>query len=108
MDDSSASQAAPFPPKSFESNTWVGVYEKLREDIKDAFEKMGPDHMLPPADSRPRVQTKQGTNSTKSRLPPVPQLLKHRLQITVRKPNQAHFSVVDIPGLISSKLSSNF
>ena len=105
MDDPGTSQAAPFPPKSFESDDWVEVYQNLREDIDDAFDRMGPIHLLPPGNSK---KGKQGISSTSMRPPPMPQLLKHRLQITVRKLNQAHFSIVDIPGLVSSKsVSSN-
>jgi hypothetical protein len=103
IDGPSTSQAAPFPPKSFESDEWVEVYQKLREDIDDAFDKMSPIHLLPPGISRKGAQAKHGISSTGLRPPPIPQLLKHRLQITVRKPNQAHFSIVDIPGLVSSK-----
>jgi len=103
MDGPSTSQAAPFPPKGFESDEWVEVYQKLREDIDDAFDKMSPIHLLPPGISRKGAQAKHGISSTGLRPPPIPQLLKHRLQITVRKPNQAHFSIVDIPGLVSSK-----
>ncbi|KAN0098347.1 P-loop containing nucleoside triphosphate hydrolase protein [Hyaloscypha variabilis] len=99
MDGTGTSQAAPFPPKSFESDDWVEVYQNLREDIDDAFDKMGPIHLLPPGNSK---KGKQGISSTSMRPPPMPQLLKHRLQITVRKLNQAHFSIVDIPGLVSS------
>jgi hypothetical protein len=100
MDGPSIPQAAPFPPKSFESDEWVEVYQNLREDIDDAFDKMGPMHLLPPGNL---MQARQGISSTGLRPPPMPQLLKHRLQITVRKLNQAHFSIVDIPGLVSSK-----
>jgi GTPase SAR1 family protein len=103
MDGPSTSQAPPFPPKSFESDEWVEVYQNLREDIDDAFDKMSPIHLLPPGISKKGVQAKHGISSTGLRPPPIPQLLKHRLQITVRKPNQAHFSIVDIPGLVSSK-----
>ncbi|KAF4637351.1 hypothetical protein G7Y89_g707 [Cudoniella acicularis] len=82
MEGPSTSQVAPFPPKSLESEEWVEVYQNLREDINDAFDKMSPTNLLSPGSSK--------------------ELLKHRLQITVRKRNQAHFSIVDIPGLISS------
>jgi GTPase SAR1 family protein len=103
MDGSSPSQVAPFPPKSFESDDWVEVFQHLREDIDDAFNKMSPDHLLPPGISKKEVHPRHGISSMGPRPLPIPQLLKHRLQITVRKPNQAHFSIVDIPGLISSK-----
>jgi hypothetical protein len=103
MDGPSASQAAPFSPKSFESDEWVEVYQKLREDIDDTFDKMSPIHLLPPGISQTGLQAKHGISSAGLKPTPIPQLLKHRLQITVRKPNQAHFSIVDIPGLISSK-----
>jgi len=103
MDSSSTSQAAPFSPKSFESDDWVEVFQHLREDIDDAFNKMSPDHLLPPGISKKEVHPRHGISSMGPRPLPIPQLLKHRLQITVRKPNQAHFSIVDIPGLISSK-----
>lgn len=103
MDGPSTSQAEPFPPKSFDSDEWVEVYQNLRVDIDDAFDKMSPTHLLPPGNSKKGAQAKHGISSTALRAPPIPQLLKHRLQITVRKPNQAHFSIVDIPGLVSSK-----
>jgi len=103
MDGSSPPQAAPFPPKSFESDDWVEVFQHLREDIDDAFNKMSPDHLLPPGISKKEVHPRHGISSMGPRPLPIPQLLKHRLQITVCKPNQAHFSIVDIPGLISSK-----
>jgi hypothetical protein len=108
MEGPTTAQAAPFPPKSFESDEWVEVYQRLREDIDDAFDKMSPIHLLPAGISKKGVQAKHGISSTGLRPPPIPQLLKHRLQITVRKPNQAHFSIVDIPGLVSSKLLSEF
>lgn len=104
-------QAAPFLPKSFESDEWVEVYQNLREDIDDAFDKMSPAHLLPPGTGIPHTgpQVRQGNSTAGLRQVPLPQLLRHRLQITVRKPNQAHFSIVDIPGLVSSKrLSSRF
>jgi hypothetical protein len=102
MDNPSTSQVPPFPPKSFESDEWVDVYRNLRGDIDDAFEKMSPIYLLPPGVSK-RVQAKHASSSTDGTPDPIPQLLKHRLQITVRKPNQAHFSIVDIPGLVSRK-----
>ncbi|KAH6680847.1 P-loop containing nucleoside triphosphate hydrolase protein [Halenospora varia] len=102
LDGPSTSQAEPFPPKSFDSDEWVEVYQNLRVDIDDAFDKMSPTHLLPPGNSKKGAQAKHGISSTALRAPPIPQLLKHRLQITVRKPNQAHFSIVDIPGLVSS------
>lgn len=101
MDDPIVFQTAPFPPKTFESDEWVEVYQNLREDINDAFDKMSPVHLPTPVAWK-YVFT--GTGSLSSVRPPLlPQLLKHRLQITVRKQNQAHFSIVDIPGLVSSK-----
>jgi len=98
-------QAAPFLPKSYESDDWVDVYQHLREDIDDAFERMGPAHLLPPGTGVPHtgLPARQGNTAVVLRQLPVPQLLRHRLQITVRKRNQAHFSIVDIPGLVSSK-----
>ncbi|KAH8786955.1 P-loop containing nucleoside triphosphate hydrolase protein [Hyaloscypha finlandica] len=102
MDGSSPSQAAPFLPKSFESDEWVEVFQHLREDIDDAFKKMSPDPLLPSGISKKEVHPRLGISSTGPRPLPIPQLQKHRLQITVRKPNQAHFSIVDIPGLISN------
>jgi hypothetical protein len=107
MDSPNTPQAAPFPPKSFESDDWVDVYQNLREDINDAFDKMGPMHLLAPRNPNLGVQVRQGVSSTGLRAPSIPQLLKHRLQITVRKLNQAHFSIVDIPGLVSSKCLPN-
>jgi hypothetical protein len=104
MGGSNTSQAAPFAPKSFESDEWVEVYRKLKEDIDEAFDKMSPTNLLSPGSSK-AVQTKYGISSASDK---PPQLLKHRLQITVRKPNQAHFSIVDIPGLVSSKSISKF
>ena len=103
MDGPSTSDAAPFPPKNFESDEWVEVYQNLREDIDDAFDKMSQIHLLAPGNSKEGVEAMRGTSSTSIRPPPTPQLLKHRLQITVRKTNQAHFSIIDIPGLVSSK-----
>jgi GTPase SAR1 family protein len=105
MGGSNTSQAAPFAPKSFESDEWVEVYRKLKEDIDEAFDEMSPTNLLPSGSSKKAVQTKYGASSASDR---PPQLLKHRLQITVRKPNQAHFSIVDIPGLVSSKSVSEF
>jgi hypothetical protein len=102
MDGSGISQDAPFQPKIFESDQWVDVYQKLREDINDAFDKMKLTNPLPPRASKV-VQVKHGISSADQRPALIPQLLKHRLQITVQKPNQAHFSIVDIPGFVSSK-----
>ncbi|KAH8662949.1 P-loop containing nucleoside triphosphate hydrolase protein [Tricladium varicosporioides] len=102
MDSPSTFQVEPFSSKSFESDKWVEVYQQLREDIDDAFDKMSPTHLPPPGISNNAAQAKQRIGSTDLRSHPVPKLLKHRLQITVRKPNQAHFSIVDIPGLVSS------
>lgn len=92
-DSDNTFQNSPFPPRSFESDEWVEVYQNLREDIKDAFERLSPINN----------EAEQGVRSTGSRALPKPQLLKYRLHITVHKPNQAHFSIVDIPGLVSSK-----
>jgi hypothetical protein len=80
------------------------VYQKLREDIDDAFDKMGPIHPLPFGNSK---KGKQVISSTGMRPDAMPQLLKHKLEITVRKLNQAHFSIVDIPGFVSSKFVSS-
>lgn len=96
------SQPAPFPPKSFESEEWVEVYQNLREDIDDAFDKMSPTQLPPPSSNGAKANL--GSSSKTSRQSPMPQLLRHRLLITVRKSNQAHFSIVDVPGLVSSKL----
>ncbi|TVY62905.1 Dynamin-1-like protein, partial [Lachnellula suecica] len=100
MDD--PTQEAPFPPKVYESGEWVDVFQKLRGDIDDAFGEMSPEHLPAPGKPKRGDQANQRVGSTSSRQTPIPQLLRHRLQITVRKPDQAHFSIVDVPGLVSS------
>jgi hypothetical protein len=103
MDGASGTHAAPFLPKSYKSDKWVKVYQHLRENIDDAFNKIGPAYLHPPGIPQVGMQARQGSSTAGPRQLPIPQLLKHCLQITVRKPNQAHFSIVDIPGLVSSK-----
>jgi GTPase SAR1 family protein len=100
------SQGAPFTPKTFDSDEWAGVYQNLKQDIADAFDMMSPDNLFPSGASRRDMHSRHGIRSGGLRSTPIPQLLKHRLEISVRKPDQAHFSIVDIPGLVSSKSSS--
>jgi GTPase SAR1 family protein len=108
MDSPGIGQGAPFPPKTFDSHDWAEVYQNLKEDIADAFAKMSPENIIPLGVPRTDLQPRPSNRSTVPRSNPVPQLLKHRLEISVRKPDQAHFSIVDIPGLVSSKSSLQF
>jgi hypothetical protein len=97
LEGPSTSQEPPFESKAYENEEWVQVYQQLKLDIADAFDKMSPTNLLSPE------ATQQEKSSRGMRARAKPQLLRHRLQITVRKPNQAHFSIVDIPGFVSSK-----
>jgi hypothetical protein len=101
-------QGPPFLPKTFDSHDWAEVYQNLKGDIADAFDKMTPENLLPLGASGTGLQSGASNRSAGPRSNPIPQLLKHRLEITVRKPDQAHFSIVDIPGLVSSKSSGRF
>lgn len=104
MDKSTHNGEPPFIPKIFDSNEWIDVYQRLKEDIADAFDSMSPDK-LSSTGHRTTVSSLSRVGSQFEGVPLIPQLLRHRLHISVRKPDQAHFSIVDIPGLVSSKPS---
>jgi hypothetical protein len=92
----------PFKPMSVDDNDWAKVYQSLKQDIADVFHLMSPEN----TPSAPLPKT-GGLSKVRFGLPDqkaarMPQLLRHRLQITVRTPDQAHFTIVDIPGLVSS------
>ena len=108
MDSPGIGQGAPFKPKTFDSHEWAEVYQNLKRDIADAFDMMSPENLLPLGAPRTDLQSMPSNRSAGPRSNPIPQLLKHRLEISVRKPDQAHFSIVDIPGLVSSKYSLRF
>jgi hypothetical protein len=104
MDMASHNGDPPFTPRIFDANEWTEVYQNLTEDIADVFDLMSPDKLPPPAASKVASPSR---NRPKYVGQPhaTPQLLRHRLEISVRKPDQAHFSIVDIPGLVRSKSS---
>jgi hypothetical protein len=105
MDMSTHNGDPPFQPKIFYSNEWIDVYQKLKQDIAEVFDLMSPDNLPPSTVSRTSAPSTNLAGNAVRSTPPPPQLLRHRLQISVRKPDQAHFSLVDIPGLVSSKSS---
>ena len=100
LDGVNTPQAPQFAPKTFEADDWIEVYQKLRDEIAESYDEMNLVHLLPHGVPE---KGKEWNSSTGPRPPPVPQLSRHRMQITVRTRNQAHFSIVDIPGFISSK-----
>lgn len=82
MDNKTSSADPPFEPKTFDHTEWIEVYQKLKEDIADAFDAMSLEK-LPP--------TRTPGSKTGA---PLNRLLRHRLQITVRKPDQVRISEV--------------
>jgi hypothetical protein len=100
-DGTSISQDAPFPPKTFDSDKWAEVYQNLKLDIAGAFDIMSQENQLRSVVPKTDMQTQNGIRSAGPRF--IPQLLRYRLEISVRKPDQAHFSIVDIPGFVNSK-----
>jgi hypothetical protein len=104
MDMSSHNGDPPFTPITFDDDKWTKVYQRLTEDIADVFDLMSPDQLPLPAASKIATPSRNRPKYA-GQLHATPQLLRHRLQISVRKPDQAHFSIVDIPGLVRSKSS---
>ena len=88
----------------FNSVEWSEVYQKLKGDIADTFYQMSPENLSPIGDAGRALST-PGNQWARVGSNHPDKLLKHTLVISVRKPDQAHFSIVDIPGLISSKFS---
>lgn len=103
MDTASHNGDLPFEPKIYDSNEWIDVYQHLKEDIAEAFDSMSLDNLPPSGVSRTSAPSINRSRNDVPRASHIPQLLRHRLQISVRKPDQAHFSIVDIPGLVSGK-----
>ncbi|KAJ5660221.1 hypothetical protein N7507_006672 [Penicillium longicatenatum] len=75
-----------FLPREYSNESWANVSQHLKEDLKDVFAQQH-------AQSKtPRVHGgKAGLD----------RLHEQVMRVNVYKHNQAHFSVVDIPGLIS-------
>lgn len=102
MDNSSHILAAPLEPMIFDDDNWQTVELNLKQDIADVFEAMSVDNLPTTTVSNSNGSFKKNTEQKVTRMP---QLLRHRVQITVRTKDQAFFSIVDIPGLISRMLS---
>ncbi|KAI9935113.1 hypothetical protein MW887_000734 [Aspergillus wentii] len=79
------SSTTQFPPREYYGETWNDVFPHLQEDLAAAFAEMNdPENFQ---DEGPNTQ--QGF------------LREDVMRVNVHKPDQAHFSVVDIPGLVS-------
>lgn len=76
---------APFLPRKYSNESWASVSHHLKEDLEDVFAKQHAQNKTPAGRGRLHDQV---------------------MRVNVYKHDQAHFSVVDIPGLISGKLST--
>lgn len=86
-------------PKKFTGEKWSDVYRNLKLDISEAYSAM----------KRNQASSRNGTTSRadrKIRIAPLARLQEDIMTIEVAKADQAHFSVVDIPGLVSSRYTT--
>lgn len=75
-------------PRKYSNESWQNVSQHLKEDLEDVFAKQ-------------HAQNKaSGGHGEKAGLG---RLQEQVMKVNVYKHDQAHFSVVDIPGLISGK-----
>ncbi|KAJ5898556.1 hypothetical protein N7504_008844 [Penicillium tannophilum] len=77
---------APFLPRKYSNESWASVSHHLKEDLEDVFAKQHAQNKTPAG---------HDGNAGRSRLH------EQVMRVNVYKHDQAHFSVVDIPGLIS-------
>ncbi|KAL9114863.1 MAG: hypothetical protein Q9227_001106 [Pyrenula ochraceoflavens] len=82
-------------PKVYANVSWSDVYRQLKKDIAEAFEEMESIKCGTSEGSRPR-EGHGHKDQQRSKLK------EDIMTIEVSKPNQAHFSVVDIPGLVNN------
>lgn len=80
-------------PIEYRNDDWDTVNSRLLDSIKEAFDGM-------------RRRSDEEKAAATSDLVGIPQarLRNDIMTIKVEKPGQAHFSIVDIPGLVSSEL----
>ncbi|KAJ5546970.1 hypothetical protein N7494_004555 [Penicillium frequentans] len=77
---------APFLPRKYSNESWASVSHHLKEDLEDVFAKQHAQNKTPGG---------HDGNAGRGRLH------EQVMRVNVYKHDQAHFSVVDIPGLIS-------
>ena len=77
-----------FTPREYSGETWADVSQHLREDLEEIFDELHTDSAIK------RLGSKVGQLS---------HLREEVMKVNVYKHDQAHFSVVDIPGLVSGK-----
>ncbi|KAL9616211.1 MAG: hypothetical protein Q9160_008901 [Pyrenula sp. 1 TL-2023] len=86
-------------PKEYTGEKWSDVYRNLKSDIEEAYSAM----------KRNQTSSRDGAASRadrKRRAAPLARLQEDIMTIEVAKADQAHFSVVDIPGLVSTAVIS--
>ncbi|KAJ5802301.1 uncharacterized protein N7503_004751 [Penicillium pulvis] len=77
---------APFLPRKYSNESWQNVSHHLKKDLEDVFAKQ-----------HAQYETPGGLDGNAGR----GRLHEQVMRVNVYKHDQAHFSVVDIPGLIS-------
>lgn len=75
-----------FPPREYSGETWSDVSHHLSEDLQAAFAYL---HGTKPG-------LEQSTRQSRHN-----KLLEDVMKVNVYKHDQAHFSVIDIPGLVT-------
>lgn len=88
-----------FKPIEYRNDDWRNVYRQLKDDIRKAFERMRPTKSAGDDTGRKRNTFKENKRATAN---PQPQFREDIMTVEVVKPDQAHFSIVDVPGLASS------
>ena len=80
-------------PKTYTNGSWSDVYRHLKEDLIEAFAVMK---------MKQKVHQRSAAASGRKNSKPA-RLQEDIMTVEVSKPDQAHFSIVDIPGLVNSK-----
>lgn len=75
-----------FAPREYSGETWSDVSHHLKEDLEELFAEL----QIP----NPMLGQINGTNRQNK-------LREEVMRVNVYKHDQAHFSVIDIPGLVS-------
>jgi hypothetical protein len=92
-----------FDKKEYTGDEWLDVYRHLKDDILKAHSELSAELVPNDSASTRRLSGGHSPRSRSNRRDKQPQLLDDVLQISVLMPEEAHFSVIDIPGLVHSK-----
>jgi ABC-type glutathione transport system ATPase component len=90
-------QSSLLTPREYYGDSWLDVSQHLQEDLKDAFDSVSPKSTDKGDENAVGHSAIQRMRRIRQRV----QLTEDVMRVDVYKPDQAHFSVVDIPGLVS-------